>query len=278
MEVMGIDTDYPIFLGFYTAMPLLMGPLIYLYILSYTNISQRFNPLFLLHALPYLFFTTVVFLQLTVNSGGSVFEDKNIKKGDKVLIYSFNSADYATVLWACATSGVIAVPIDFNNNFEFVKKIYAEVGASSIFCSVLKDPLCGDRIFFESLGEYYDKDLEGFASNYKIKDDDAYELNENELNQIGYQLMGSDQLEEALEVFKLYIKAFPKSSNAYDSYAEALMKLGRNDEAEASIQKVLKTNPNFNVEKYIKRLPARSPEDMKYYIEALQKVPFPESY
>lgn len=78
MEVIGVDTDYPTLLGFYTAMPLLMGPLIYLYILSYTSISQRFNPLFLLHALPYLFFTTVVFLQLTVNSEGSVIDDKNI--------------------------------------------------------------------------------------------------------------------------------------------------------------------------------------------------------
>ncbi len=78
LEVMCIDTEYPIFLGFYTAMPMLMGPLIYLYILSYTNISQKFNPLFLLHALPFLFFTIAVFLQLTVNSVGSVVEDKNI--------------------------------------------------------------------------------------------------------------------------------------------------------------------------------------------------------
>ncbi len=78
LEVMGIDTDYPIFLGFYTAVGLLMGPLVYLYILSYTNSSQKFNPLYLLHALPYLFFTTVVFLQFTVNSQGSIIEDKYI--------------------------------------------------------------------------------------------------------------------------------------------------------------------------------------------------------
>ena len=77
-EVMGIDTDYPIFLGLSTAMGLLMGPLVYLYILSYTNSSQKFNPLHLLHALPYLFFTIFVFLQFTVNSAGSVIVDKNI--------------------------------------------------------------------------------------------------------------------------------------------------------------------------------------------------------
>ena len=78
LEVMGIDTDYPIFLGFYTAVSILIGPLVYFYILSYTNSSQKFNPLIFLHALPYLFFTIFVFLQFTVNSEGSTFEDKNI--------------------------------------------------------------------------------------------------------------------------------------------------------------------------------------------------------
>lgn len=77
-EVMQIDTNYPIFLGFYTAVGILIGPLVYLYILSYTNSSQKFNPLSLLHALPYLFFTTAVFLQFTVNSDGSIVEDKYI--------------------------------------------------------------------------------------------------------------------------------------------------------------------------------------------------------
>lgn len=78
LEVMGIDTDYPIFLGFYTAVGILIGPLVYFYILSYTNSSQKFNPLNLLHAIPYLFFTIFVFLQFTVNSEGSIIEDKNI--------------------------------------------------------------------------------------------------------------------------------------------------------------------------------------------------------
>jgi AraC-like DNA-binding protein/multidrug transporter EmrE-like cation transporter len=87
LEVMGIDTDYPIFLGFYTAVGLLLGPLVYLYILSYTNSSQKFNLLYLLHALPYLFFTTVVFLQFTVNSEGSIIEDKYIIEASQKPIF-----------------------------------------------------------------------------------------------------------------------------------------------------------------------------------------------
>jgi tetratricopeptide (TPR) repeat protein len=60
------------------------------------------------------------------------------------------------------------------------------------------------------------------------KDSNVFEVNEGEMNQIGYQLMGDGKHEAAAQVFKLNIAAFPKSANAYDSYAEALMNLGDN--------------------------------------------------
>lgn len=78
LEVIEVDTDFPVFLGIYTAIPMLIGPLIYLYVTSYTNKSQKFNPTVLLHIFPYVFFTTAVFLKLTVFSEGSVIEDRDI--------------------------------------------------------------------------------------------------------------------------------------------------------------------------------------------------------
>lgn len=38
--------------------------------------------------------------------------------------------------------------------------------------------------------------------------------------------MNDNKLEETSKVFELNIEAFPKSSNVYDSYGEALAKLG----------------------------------------------------
>ena len=87
LEVMGLDTDHPIFLGFYSAMPTLFGPLVYLYVVSYTQKSQKFSPFFLLHLLPYVVFTIAVFLQLTVYSEGSVIEDKNLIEDTKKPIF-----------------------------------------------------------------------------------------------------------------------------------------------------------------------------------------------
>ena len=76
------------------------------------------------------------------------------------------------------------------------------------------------------------------------KNSDTYELNEGEMNQIGYQLMGTGKIEEAAQVFKLNIDAFPKSSNVYDSYGEALMNLGKNDLAIENYRKSVELNPN----------------------------------
>lgn len=79
-----------------------------------------------------------------------------------------------------------------------------------------------------------------FNSN---KDSDSFDLNENEMNQIGYKLMGNGKNEEAAEVFKLNINAFPKSANAYDSYGEALMNLGKNELSIINYKKSIELNP-----------------------------------
>lgn len=53
-------------------------------------------------------------------------------------------------------------------------------------------------------------------------------------NQLGYQLMGRDRLDEAIEVFRANVKAYPSSANVYDSLGEALEKAGRREDAFAS--------------------------------------------
>ncbi|GAA4974169.1 serine hydrolase [Algibacter aquimarinus] len=101
-----------------------------------------------------------------------------------------------------------------------------------------------------------DKGLETGLKRYNtLKDSDAYSLNEQEMNAMGYKLMGAGKTEAAAEVFKLNIDAFPKSSNAYDSYGEALMNLGKN---EASIKNYRKSveldSSNQNAIEFLKKM------------------------
>ena len=49
---------------------------------------------------------------------------------------------------------------------------------------------------------------------------------ENDLNLLGYNLMGQRKLDEAIEIFKMNVKAHPQSWNVYDSLAEAYLNKG----------------------------------------------------
>jgi CubicO group peptidase (beta-lactamase class C family) len=84
----------------------------------------------------------------------------------------------------------------------------------------------------------------GIAHFKSIKDSENHSLSEREMNAIGYQLMGADKVEEANKVFQLIIEEFPTSSNAYDSFGESLMKLGKNDLAIKNYRKSVALNPN----------------------------------
>lgn len=75
------------------------------------------------------------------------------------------------------------------------------------------------------------------------KDKESFTLSETEMNLLGYEYLGSNKIAEAIAVFKMNIDAFPKSSNVYDSYAEALLKSGDKEGAIVNYKKSLELNP-----------------------------------
>ncbi len=104
------------------------------------------------------------------------FSKNNLKKGDKIIIYLNNSSDYVSLLFACAISGVIAVPIDINNNIEFVEEISKKVKAKIIFCSLYKSPKNGNVFFKEKLSDIYEEFSKSIKINFKIKEEDIFEI------------------------------------------------------------------------------------------------------
>jgi len=82
---------------------------------------------------------------------------------------------------------------------------------------------------------------------YKDHQDEAdYRIDEVELIVAGYRLLHAGNAKDAVEVFKLSTEVFPDRDNPYDSYAEALMTLGKNEEAIKNYKKSLELNPNNN--------------------------------
>jgi len=68
---------------------------------------------------------------------------------------------------------------------------------------------------------------QGKATEADVLKKEALTLaNENQLNAYGYDLLGQEKTNEAIEVFRLNVKKYPTSWNTYDSLAEALEKSG----------------------------------------------------
>ena len=87
------------------------------------------------------------------------------------------------------------------------------------------------------------------------KDTINYAFNENEFNNLGYDLMNNNKLQEALETFKTNTQLFPQSWNVYDSYGEALLKNSQKEEAVQMYKKSVELNPdNQNGKKVLGRI------------------------
>jgi tetratricopeptide (TPR) repeat protein len=80
-------------------------------------------------------------------------------------------------------------------------------------------------------------------------------IEEAAINAIGYNLLNSEQLANAVKVFELNIELFPESFNVYDSYAEALMKSGDTQNAILNYRKSIELNPeNENAREMLETL------------------------
>ena len=62
-------------------------------------------------------------------------EARRINKGDRLLVWGANSAEWVAVFFACALRGVIVVPLDDASTPEFALRVSAEVTARLWVCS-----------------------------------------------------------------------------------------------------------------------------------------------
>ena len=72
-----------------------------------------------------------------------------------------------------------------------------------------------------------------FASDYKNDPTHRYVVDkmETDINKEGYNKMQGNDTKTANALFEINVKLFPGSANAYDSYAESFMNMGKKEEA-----------------------------------------------
>jgi carboxyl-terminal processing protease len=89
----------------------------------------------------------------------------------------------------------------------------------------------------------------------KAGDPNSYYIDEDKINQLGYQMLNRGKTADAIEVFKLNVREFPKSSNVYDSLGEAYLKAGNNELAVQNYKRASELDPtNRNAIEVVKRL------------------------
>jgi tetratricopeptide (TPR) repeat protein len=83
---------------------------------------------------------------------------------------------------------------------------------------------------------------------------------EDKINTAGYNMLNGNQTEAAISVFQLNTKLFPKSANAWDSYAEANWKAKKKDKAIEYYNKAIELDPHGvtgeNARKVLKQIQA----------------------
>src|SRR4051794_7530737 len=67
-------------------------------------------------------------------------KQRQIGKGDAVLLWSANSAEWVAAFWGCALSGVISVPMDDAANSEFARRVSLQVKAKLVLCARERAP------------------------------------------------------------------------------------------------------------------------------------------
>ncbi len=93
-----------------------------------------------------------------------------------------------------------------------------------------------------------EKGVEAMIAEFRrlksVADPDIY-VAESEINALGYRLLRRKQVNEAIEVLKLNVEAYPQSANVYDSLGEAYILRGDKEKAIESYQKALQIDPTM---------------------------------
>lgn len=168
-------------------------------------------------------------------------ESNRMKQGNFRLGDSLNARGYPSLK-------LINTQMDEGSHFSAMPRIF-EQGILALYGKV--------PIGEELLSIISEKGIEAALARYhtvRATDPDGYQLGMNELNTLGYDLLGKNKFKEAIAIFQLNVEAFPDSWAVYDSLAEGYMKAGDKVLAISNYQHSLKLDPNNANNKYAREM------------------------
>ena len=101
---------------------------------------------------------------------------RQIRKGDRVVLWGPNSAAWVAVFLGCANRGVIAVPMDHASSTDFALRVFQQVNAKLLICSRDHAQPSLPTIFFEELPALVASHSPAPLKPEKISPEDALEI------------------------------------------------------------------------------------------------------
>jgi long-chain acyl-CoA synthetase len=106
-------------------------------------------------------------------------EARRIAKGDRVLLWARNSPEWVSAFFGCLLRGVIAVPLDFEGELGFVKRVQEQVEAKLALCDAATSKLVEQTLPVIELDDLSSQIAHHSSGPYSITDnhyDDTAEI------------------------------------------------------------------------------------------------------
>jgi TolB-like protein/Tfp pilus assembly protein PilF len=141
----------------------------------------------------------------------------------------------------------------------------------------------GERAIALSPGSAMAFELYAQSLNYAGRSDEAIPLLQKAIRLnpfspthtflfLGHSFRMTGKLEESASAFEKAIERAPDSILAHLGLAATYSLMGREKEARAEVDEVLKINPKFSLDNYAKLIPYKDQSDVDQYINALRKA------
>jgi len=170
-----------------------------------------------------------------------------------------NTLPNFTAYSAICKFGLIFMNAYLKNNQTELRRLTDEANSqkpNSIFTLEYKKDTNRGLTFDHFLNQIISGDIVGAVKKvkqHKERNPSWIFYSENSINNIGYRFLYTlNKPEIALEILKLNVDMYPESANAYDSYAEALLRMDKVEEAVENYKKSLElNNENDNARKML---------------------------
>src|SRR5262249_44814058 len=103
-------------------------------------------------------------------------EARGIRKGERVLLWGPNSAEWVCVFFGCAMCGVIVVPIDDVAATDFALRVHQQAGARLMVCSHRHVQASLSCLVIEELAETLSRHSSDPVASVEVDSSDTLEI------------------------------------------------------------------------------------------------------